>query len=65
MTDEIKAARVFACCTTALIRAMGMQAENQMRQHQGYAMAYDEAAFNRIILEEGTDWNAVHKVLYQ
>jgi hypothetical protein len=63
--DEIKAARINASCATAMIRAMGMQAENQQRERQGLALAYDEEAFIRVINEEGIGWNDVHKVLYQ
>lgn len=63
MGDELKLARIMARCTTALIRAMGMQAENQQREHQGNAMAYDEAAFLKIIEEEGTHWNSICDVL--
>jgi len=65
MSDEINAAIVNARCTTALIRAMGMQAENQIRQHRGEQMAYDQAAFETVYLEEGTHWNSVHKVLFE
>ena len=45
------------------MKIMGMQAENQQREHQGKAPAYDEAAFIRVIEEEGTHWNAICVVL--
>jgi len=59
MSDEQKAAIINARCATALIRAMGMQSENQQRDHQGCAMAYTEADFIKVIEEEGTHWNAI------
>lgn len=37
-----------------------MQAENQRRQEAGLAQA-----FLNVIQEEGTDWNAIHRILYQ
>jgi hypothetical protein len=60
MSDEIKAATINARCTTALIRAMGMQAANsQFPQDQPYT----EKDFQNVIVEEGTHWNAVASVL--
>ena len=64
MTSEEKAAVIIARCATAMIRAMGMQAENQKKQRQGYIPAYDETEFERIIHEEGTHWNAIHGILF-
>jgi hypothetical protein len=37
----------------ALIRAMGMQAENQIREHRGEALAYDENAFIELLNQYG------------
>jgi hypothetical protein len=65
MSDEIKLGRVMSACTTAMIRAMGMQAENQQRIHQGNALAYDEKAFENVIIEEGVHWNAIHGILFE
>jgi len=65
MLEEQKAAVLSARCTTAMIRAMGMAAENQSRQHRGESPAYTEEAFQRIIEEEGTHWNAVCELLYR
>lgn len=42
------ARREFTDTVNRLIRAMGMQAENDVRKHRGEAMAYDEAAFQQI-----------------
>ena len=64
MTSEEKAAVINARCATALIRAMGMQAENQDRLSKGYSIAYTENAFENVIVEEGTSWNDIHGVLY-
>ena len=43
----------------ALIRAMGMQAENDCRAHRGEAPAYGEQAFLDMIDWEGAGSNAV------
>ncbi len=64
MCDVIKAATINARCVTAMIRAMGMQAENDQRKAVGSSMAYDEAAFLNVIEEEGTHWNSVARVLH-
>lgn len=63
MTSEIAAAQINARCATAMIRALGMQAENQQRQHQGLSPAYTEDAFIAVINEEGTHWNAIATLL--
>jgi len=65
MKPEEKAAIVNARCTTALIRAMGMMAENQQRFTEGHSTPYAEEDFAKVIEEEGTHWNAIHKVLFQ
>jgi hypothetical protein len=65
VTEEQKAAMINARCATAMIRAMGMQAENAQRQHRGESLAYNEEAFLQVIEEEGTHWNAIHKVLFE
>jgi hypothetical protein len=51
--------RVSAAVARALIRAMGMQAENQRRESRGEAQAHDEAAFEKLIYDEGIDWNSI------
>lgn len=45
MTDEQKAAYVYSQATAALIEAMGMVAENQLRDSKGEAQAYGEKSF--------------------
>ena len=64
MTDDQKAAVINARAATAMIRAMGMHAENMQRQHRGEVMAYTSDDFMKIIEEEGTHWNAVAGVLF-
>lgn len=64
MTEEQKAAIINARCTTAMIRAMGMQAENLQRELSGESLAYVEKDFKEIIEEEGTHWNSIHKILF-
>ncbi len=55
---------VNASVARAMIRAMGMQAENKQREVTGNSMAYTEQAFNDIIIEEGIDWNTVCRQLF-
>ena len=64
MTPEEKAAVINARVATALVRAMGMQAQNLMKQQMGDVIPYREAAFIKVIEEEGICWNSIHGVLY-
>jgi hypothetical protein len=63
MSPEEKAATINARCSTALIRAMGMQAENQQRFYRNDPMAYVLKDFEQIIIEEGILWSQLHKIL--
>jgi len=63
--SEERIAIVLAAVACANIRCAGMQAENQERARNGYALAYGEKAFQDVILEEGINWNAVHETLYR
>jgi hypothetical protein len=65
MTEEQKAAIINARCATAMIRAMGMQAENDRRKWHGEPPAYNENNFLAVIEEEGTDYNSVIGFLHQ
>jgi hypothetical protein len=56
---ERRTAILMAAICRANIRAIGMQAENMQRAHQGEAMAYPEQAFRALIDEEGLGWNDV------
>jgi hypothetical protein len=50
------------CMTMAiqtLVEAMGMHAENMQRAHRGESMAYDSAAFQKLIIDNGCHHNAV------
>ena len=53
--DEVQrvqnAAHLMARAAEAMIRAMGMVAENQMREHRGESPAYVEEAFTQVILD--------------
>ena len=64
MTEEQKAAVINARAACAMIRAMGMQAENEQRKAEGFSMAYTEKAFFDLIAEEGIHWNAIHPLLF-
>lgn len=63
MTDEKNVAIVISSSARAMIEAMGMQAENKIREHRGEAMAYNEEAFDSIITANGIDWNSVMVLL--
>lgn len=64
MSPEEKAAVINARAATALIRAMGMQAQNLVKQQMGDVIPYREDAFIKVIEEEGVHWNSIHGVLY-
>lgn len=48
-----------AAVVSAMIKAMGMTAENEQRMWHGNSMAYDYDAFSALIDEEGIGHNAV------
>ncbi|MHC4188433.1 MAG: hypothetical protein ACYSUB_01990 [Planctomycetota bacterium] len=64
MSPEEKAAVINARAAMALVRAMGMQAENLNRQQRGESIAYVEEAFEQVIIDEGIYWNAIHSFLF-
>lgn len=53
------------CIARAMIRAMGMQAENQQRVANGEAPAYVEEHFQKVIDEECAGWNDIIGLLEQ
>lgn len=59
MTNEQGAAFVNASVARALIRAAGMTAENECRKGAGRSPAYGEAAFEKLVEEEGIGSNHV------
>jgi hypothetical protein len=65
MSSERATAIVVASTARAMIRAMGMQAENQIRVARGEAPAYAADAFEKLIVEEGIGWNGVINMLNQ
>ena len=65
MTPEQMSALVSARVARALIRAMGMQAQNMQRAAVGSSMAYDDAAFFALIDEECIGENSVIQYLSQ
>ncbi len=58
-----RVAIVQARVATALIRLEGMRAANAERERHGHALAYDEEAFEALIVEEGVHHNAVMAAL--
>jgi hypothetical protein len=62
MTNE--AVTVAANIARAMIQAMGMQAENKIREHRGEYPAYCECDFLRVIDAEGIGYNEIRRGLY-
>jgi len=62
--NEQKIIEVNARCTRAIIRAIGMLAENQRKTHQGYSVSYFEKDFLNLIDNEGIGHNQVITELY-
>lgn len=58
MTHNEAAAYVNSEAAAALIRAMGMQAENQHRLSVGQSIAYGEDAFEKLLLDFQVGHNA-------
>lgn len=61
MDDNIimKAAQLIANSSAALIEAMGMMSENIERANRGESLAYTEEAFNKVVMNNGIDYNSV------
>ena len=59
MSEEARVAMANAAIARAMIQAMAMQAENQLRAHQGLAPAYTEASFVNLIELEGISHNQI------
>ncbi len=55
-SETMKAAYLYSRSAAAMVRAMGMQAENMQRVHRGEPMAYTEVDFQRILDEEEAAW---------
>lgn len=59
MTTEQQAAFVMAKAACAMAEIAAMQAANQHRLSLGMSIAYDEDAFNAVILRNGIGHNDV------
>jgi len=59
MTDEQKAAYVYAQAVCAIAEIEGMKALNMQRNVLGHSMAYDDEAFFGVIDKYGISHNAV------
>ena len=55
----MEAAKLIANSSAALIEAMGMMSENIERANRGEALAYTEEAFNKVVMNNGIDYNSV------
>lgn len=55
----IEAAKLIANSSAALIEAMGMMSENIERANRGESLAYTEEAFNKVVTDNGIDYNSV------
>lgn len=55
----MEAAKLIANSSAALIEAMGMMSENIERANRGESLAYTEEAFNKVVTDNGIDYNSV------
>ena len=55
----MEAAKLIANSSAALIEAMGMMSENIERANRGESLAYTEEAFNKVVMNNGIDYNNV------
>lgn len=55
----MEAAKLTANSSAALIEAMGMMSENIERANRGESLAYTEEAFNKVVMNNGIDYNSV------
>lgn len=59
-TDTAKRERWHALAPKpAVIEAMGMMSENIERANRGESLAYTEEAFNKVVMNNGIDYNSV------
>ena len=61
MTDEQRAALIFARAVSAMIEMEGMKAANKLREMNGDALAYDEGAFCNLIQNYGLEEAVIHE----
>lgn len=55
----MEAAKLIANSSAALIEAMGMMSENIERANRGESLAYTDEAFNKVVMNNGIDYNSV------
>lgn len=55
----MEADKLIANSSAALIEAMGMMSENIERANRGESLAYTEEAFNKVVMNNGIDYNSV------
>lgn len=55
----MEAAQLIVNSSAALIEAMGMMSENIERANRGESLAYTEEAFNKVVMNNGIDYNSV------
>lgn len=55
----MEAAKLIANSSAALIQAIGMMSENIERANRGESLAYTEEAFNKVVMNNGIDYNSV------
>lgn len=55
----MEAAKLTANSSAALIQAIGMMSENIERANRGESLAYTEEAFNKVVMNNGIDYNSV------
>jgi len=62
------AALLMSRCACAIVTCCGMLAENQIRERRGEAAAYDEGAFQQVILDSDISrddavWNSATMIM--
>ena len=65
MTEEQKASYVNAMSIGAMIKALGMLADNQQRAQRGESLAWTGADFDALINVEGIHHNAVLQIFHE
>lgn len=63
MTPEVKAAEINARAARAVVKALGMYSENMQRQARGHTIAYDDAAFFKLVDAEGLDDDSIWRMI--
>jgi Mn-dependent DtxR family transcriptional regulator len=64
MTEDQKAAYVYASATAALAETVGMHWENVERDRRGESIAWSKDAFDKLIESYGIHYNAMMSLFH-